>query len=159
VLSRADLPERPGHAGWPAPTPGAQSLGPYEASVAIMVHDADADDTRELIERFADDFLLPITGETLRSNIAPATFVGGLELDGDGLAFSAALPSRTGGWITLRCVNRRDRPTAGRWRLARPVQEARRARLDETTLLPLPVDGGVVAFTAEAREIVTILVR
>jgi alpha-mannosidase len=24
-LSRNDLPERPGHAGWPAPVPGAQS--------------------------------------------------------------------------------------------------------------------------------------
>ena len=158
-LSRADLPERPGHAGWPASTPGAQSLGPYAASFAIMLHGADADATRALIEHFAEDVLLPITGETLRSNIAPATRVGGLELGGDGLAFSAALPARADGWITLRCVNRRDQPTTGHWRLARSINEARRARLDETTLLPLPVDGDTVAFIAEPREIVTILVR
>ena len=31
-LSRNDLAERPGHAGWPAPTPGAQCLGEFAAS-------------------------------------------------------------------------------------------------------------------------------
>ncbi len=28
-LSRDDLPERPGHAGWPTPTPAGQCLGPF----------------------------------------------------------------------------------------------------------------------------------
>ncbi len=158
-LSRADLPERPGHAGWPAPTPGAQALGPYEAGLAVMMHGGESDATRDAIEQFAEDALLPITGETLRSNITPSTLAGGLELEGDGLAFSAALPARADGWITLRCVNRRDHATTGRWRIARRIQEACRARLDETMRLPLAVDDGTVAFTAEPREIVTILVR
>ena len=37
-LSRNDLPERPGHAGWPAPTPAAQCLGPFQANFAVHLH-------------------------------------------------------------------------------------------------------------------------
>src|SRR5690606_10485667 len=37
-LSRADLAERPGHAGWPAPTPDAQSLGGFCALFGLLLH-------------------------------------------------------------------------------------------------------------------------
>src|SRR5262249_39566608 len=37
-LSKSDLPERPGHAGWPAPTPLAQCRGPFAANLALMFH-------------------------------------------------------------------------------------------------------------------------
>ena len=158
-LSRADLPERPGHAGWPAPTPNAQAIGPYSARLAVAMHGADDWRTREQIERLADDILLPIRGETLRYDVDAPHRAGGLELDGEGLAFSAALPARAGGWTVLRCVNRRDVPTRGRWRFGRPISEAVRARLDESPETPLAVDGDGVAFGATAHEIVTILVR
>jgi hypothetical protein len=85
-----------------------------------------------------------------------------LALEGDGLAFSAAKPAQRGGWIALRCVNRRDETVRGQWRLSRPVEEAHRARLDETGGAPLEVlgeDRTVVAFEAAPYEIVTILVR
>jgi alpha-mannosidase len=158
-LSRHDLPERPGHAGWPASTPGAQSRGPYEARFAIALHGPDRPEQREAVERLADDVLLPITGETLRSNLDEPHVAGGLELEGAGLAFSAATPAQRDGWIVLRCVNRRDEPVQGRWLLRQPVAEAARARLDETPLGPLAIDGMVIAFEAQPREIVTILVR
>ncbi len=93
---------------------GPRQLRMRSASV-LMKHDfafralgPDADGVRAEIERLADDVLLPITARTLRSNVGEATEVGGLELVGDGLAFSAALPSRDAEWITLRCVNQRD---------------------------------------------------
>ena len=66
-LSRNDLPERPGHAGWPAPTPGAQSLGPFNARFALMLHGARSPAVIDAIERTADDVLLPLEGTTLRS--------------------------------------------------------------------------------------------
>jgi alpha-mannosidase len=66
VLSRPDLPERPGHAGWPAETPLAQSIGPYEAELAIALHGPDSPEQRDVVERMADDVLLPLVGETLR---------------------------------------------------------------------------------------------
>jgi mannosylglycerate hydrolase len=158
-LSRADLPERPGHAGWPASTPGAQCIGPYEARFALQLFGADSPDVREEIEHFAEDILLPITGETLRSNLLEPVRSGGLELHGAGLAFSAAAPARGEGWIVLRCVNQRTSSVEGSWRVGRGIAEAVRARLDETPLETLSVAENVVRFTAASLEIVTILVR
>lgn len=159
ALSRADLPERPGHAGWPSPTPLAQSIGPYAARLAIAMHAADEVRTRELIERLADDVLLPIRGETLRYELLEPHRAAGLELHGDGLAFSAALPARTSGWTVLRCVNRSDRAAPGEWRVGRPLTEAVLARLDETPGQAISVSDDVVRFEAAPHEIVTILVR
>ena len=158
-LSRHDLPERPGHAGWPAPTPGAQSLGPFSARLAIALHGADSPAQRDTIERLADDVLLPIVGETLRSNLADESEGAGLELEGDGLVFSAAAPAQREGWTMLRCVNRRARRVRGGWRLYRPVTEAVRAGLDETPLAPLAVAERSIVFDAEPYEIVTVLLR
>ncbi|MEO8621134.1 MAG: glycoside hydrolase family 38 C-terminal domain-containing protein [bacterium] len=158
-LSRTDLPERPGHAGWPASTPGAQSIGHYEARFALQLVGADSPDVRDKIEQFADDVLLPISGETLRSNLLPLTRAAGLALSGAGLMFSAAMPARRDGWIVLRCVNHRATSVHGAWHVGREITEAVRARLDETPLEALTVAANVVRFTAEPFAIFTILVR
>jgi hypothetical protein len=123
------------------------------------MHGGDDWRTRDRVERLADDVLLPLRGETLRYNLAEAHRAGGLELEGDGLAFSAALPARAPGWVVLRCVNRRGEATRGQWRLGRPIAEALRARLDETAGTPMAVRDGAVEFDAAPHEIVTILVR
>lgn len=158
-LSRADLPERPGNAGWPAPTPGAQAIGPWQARLAFAMHDGDDWRTRELIEQLADDVLLPLRGETLRYNLHDPHRAGGLELCGGGLTFSAACPAQQDGWIALRCVNFRDQTVRGRWKVGRSVTSALRARLDETPLSELQVSEDGVEFEAAPHEIVTILVR
>jgi alpha-mannosidase len=159
ALSRHDLPERPGHAGWPAETPLAQSLGPYHASFALAMHGPDNPEQRDDVERMADDVLLPLVGRTLRSNLLESHAVGGLELIGAGLAFSAAMPAREPGWVVLRCVNRRDAEVHGAWRAARPIAEASLARIDETPLSALAVEHDVVRFSAPSRAVVTVLVR
>jgi len=159
VLSRHDLPERPGHAGWPADTPGAQSIGPFAARLALALHGPDTPAQRDAVERLADDVLLPLTGETLRSSLGEPQERFGLELRGDGLAFSAAAPAQREGWTMLRCVNRRDVAVRGRWTIGRPIAEATRARLDETPLDTLTIDGHSVVFEAAPREIVTVLLR
>ena len=160
MLSRNDLPERRGHAGWPEETPWAQSPGPFEARFAYMPHGGVRDrGTVDLIERIADDVLLPLTGATLRSALTVPPPTTGVELEGEGLAFSAAKDSEDGRWMVLRCVNLLDEARAGAWLLGFPVHEARRARLDEMPGESLDVTEGHVAFTAAPREIVTILVR
>lgn len=159
TLSRHDLPERPGHAGWPADTPLAQSIGPYHAELALALHGPDTAAQRDHVERLADDVLLPLTGRTLRSYVGEPGMAGGLELEGEGLAFSAAMPARAAGWIVLRCVNRFDRDVQGRWRTRRPIAEAQLARLDETPLEAVAAESDSVAFTAPPHAIVTILVR
>jgi alpha-mannosidase len=159
ALSRCDLPERPGHAGWPADTPGAQSIGPFAARFALALHGPDGDEVRDRIERLSDDVLMPIVGETLRADHGEPRRLGGIELSGEGLVFSAASPAQLDGWLMLRCVNRRDTRVNGQWRVGREIAEARLARLDETPSSALSVDDGVIAFPAAPHEIVTVLAR
>ena len=157
-LSRNDLPERPGHAGWPSPTPEAQNIGPFEAELAVMLHGPRSDATIDLIERTADDVLHPITGETLRS-AHTVTDHDGVALTGTGLAFSCMKESEDGASLVLRCVNLLDKESAGHWLLPMQPKEAWLARLDETRVTPLQVDGRDLPFLAPPRGIVTILAR
>ena len=158
-LSRNDLPERPGHAGWPVATPEAQMLGPFAAELALFPHGARSAETIDLVERTADDVLLPLTGTTLRSAIADYSATPGLELDGEGLAFSSAKESEDGEWLVLRCVNLTDKRVHGAWRLPFEPNEARLARLDETPLGAAGVTGREVMFAAGPHAAVTLLVR
>lgn len=158
-LSRADIPERPGHAGWPAPVPAAQCQGAFGADLALMLHGACSATTVDAIERAADDILLPLTGATLRSALSRPGAVQGIALDGAGLAFSCAKESEDGEWLVLRCVNLLEEARAGAWRLGAPIRDARLARLDETAVSPAIVEGDRVTFDAPPRGVVTLLVR
>jgi len=159
ALSRNDLPERPGHAGWPAPTPGAQTLGPYRAGFALLPHGSVADDAILAIERAAEDVLLPLVGTTLRSAMHTLEPVAGLSLSGEGLRFLACKESEDGEWTVLRCVNVTSRTVTGSWQCAWPVREARRSRLDERAGEPLPVRDGVLEIALSPSEVSTVLVR
>jgi len=158
-LSRSDIVERPGHAGWPAATPDAQCLGPFDAEVAVMLHGPRTEAVIDEVERASDDVLFPLTGETLRSALHIPPPVHGVALEGIGLSFSSAKESESGEWLVLRCVNRLDKESAGSWRLGRAVREAHLARLDETVLTPLGASGDKIPFLAPPRGVVTILVR
>ena len=160
-LSRNDLTERPGHAGWPVDTPEAQSIGPFEARFGLLVHGVRTPATLDEIEREADRFLLPLRGFTHRSAAHQPTQVVGPELTGTGLAFSAMKQSEDGEWLVLRCVNLSDREQKGRWTLPRPIREAKLGRLDETPLTDIAIgeNQSVVEFSASSRAVVTILVR
>ncbi len=158
-LSRGDLPERPGHAGWPTPTPGAQCHGPFRGEFAVMLHGARDDAMAATIERVADDVLLPLTGASLRSALRDPGLVSGIALEGTGLACAAITTSSDGTWLVLRCVNVTNVVQHGAWRLPTPLHEARLARLDETPREALATQGGAIAFTAGPRAVVTILAR
>lgn len=158
-LSRNDLPERPGHAGWPVPTPAAQCPGRFRAEFAIFPHGAGEDALVE-IERVADDVLLPVRGTTLRSATRPLDAVAGLTLEGHGLRFLACKPSEDGQWTVLRCVNITAEPADGAWRCSWAVREARKARLDEHPEESVVVrEGGIVDLHVAPRAVATVLVR
>ena len=158
-LSRNDLPERPGHAGWPSPTPKAQCLGPFAGSFAVMLHGRRDASTIDAIERTADDVLCPLSGTTIRSSLRCPDPVHGVELHGAGLAFSSLKESENGEWLALRCVNLLDDAVDGSWTVPFDIVDAKLARLDETIVETVAISGRRVNFRAAPRGIVTILVR
>jgi hypothetical protein len=159
ALSRKNLPERPGHAGWPAPTPKAQSLGPFAANLALLLHGARDNDSIDQIERAADDALLPLEGRTIRASGKVSFGALGVELRGTGLAFSSLKESEDTEWFVARCVNLVDTAVAGSWRFGVPVREAYLARLDETPGARLPITADSISFHVPPRGTSTILVR
>ena len=158
-MSRRDIPERPGHAGWPEATPLAQSRGPFEAKFALMMLPKNRDAAIAQLEAAADDFLLPLTADTWRGVATELSSFAGLTLEGDGLSFSAAKRSEDGQWLVLRCVNQRSASVDGVWHLPRAVAEARLSQLDETPGDPIPFDRTQIRFTALPFAVVTLLVR
>jgi alpha-mannosidase len=158
-LSREDLPTRPGHAGWPTATPGAQCLGRERLQLALAAV------TSEEIERGAplaglwEDAFLPPRAIWLRQAIRldfPATEI---RLEGEGLVFSSLKPAAAGDGIVLRCYNATGALVGGRVELGAPVSAAARVRADESEPTPLPLGrGGLsVRFDAGPHEIVTLL--
>jgi alpha-mannosidase len=159
-LSREDMPERPGHAGWPTPTPEAQCLGPFRARLGVHLHAARGLDELADIERAAERFHAPPLAVMRRSLLAVPAPVAGPELLGDGLVFSAMKPAEAGPGIVLRCYNALAAPVAGAWRLPSRARSAQLARLDESPLAPLEVAAdGRVPFEAGPRAVVTVLLR
>jgi hypothetical protein len=135
-LSRANLPERPGHAGWPARVPAAQGPGRFRATLAIAPHDAfDA----AMLDALADDVLLPLVGHTWRDapprdvDGAPVVLPGFTFESGGGVVARAVKPADAGDGIILRCVNLDDASRAARWRVPWPGVQARLVRLDESS--------------------------
>jgi len=157
-LSRGNLRNRPGHAGWPVATPDAQCLGPFRAELAVAYLGKD-DPVRG--EEFADEFLAPLAGMMYRTGIDVPATVPGPELSGDGLAFRILKPREDGVGVVVRCVNVTGRRRRGVLRWPTPVTHGFRARLDETLLEELPIakDRRTIRFVVEPRAIMTIVVE
>ncbi|MGV3711056.1 MAG: hypothetical protein ACO1Q7_19695 [Gemmatimonas sp.] len=177
-LSRNDLPERPGHAGWPARIPLAQCAGPFAAQFALQLHGGWNQQTRDAIENASDDFLLPLVGTTMRDLERTSLEIDGPQLEGAALRFSAALLADDGDGIVLRCYNDSDSAQQGRWvipagktdALREPAESAAsithdqqfefaEARMDETVLSEWRMLRNAIEFTAGPRAIVTHRVR
>ncbi|HVH68469.1 MAG TPA: glycosyl hydrolase-related protein [Gemmatimonadales bacterium] len=159
-LSRGDLPTRPGHAGWPTPTPLAQCLGVSRVELAVVPVSQAEVERGDVLPGWWEDAFLPVSGVWLRDagNLTVAAVDVGLE--GSGLVLSAVKPAQQGSPLVLRCYNATGRKTAGAWRLGESVKSAHRVRADERESLALVLEGRgkTVRFVAEPYEIVTILV-
>jgi alpha-mannosidase len=153
-LSRVDLPERPGHAGWPVPVPGAQSHGPFAAVFALALHALPTPGTLAHIEAMADDVLAPMTGVTIAPGAANQR-VAGLSLEGQALGFLTCKRSEDGDAIIVRCVNLGGTAAVGAWHLP-GLARAWLARLDETPLGALPVREDRVRFLMPPHAVSTI---
>jgi alpha-mannosidase len=131
-LSRATLAERPGHAGWPSRTPGAQ--GPRRSRARFAVAPIGTF-SAGWANTLAEDVLLPLVGHTWRDApaAAPAT-VSGLTLEAATEVVALAVkPADDGLGLIARCVNWSDAPQAAVWRAPWPDVRATHVRLDETS--------------------------
>jgi alpha-mannosidase len=159
-MSREDMPERPGHAGWPTPTPDAQCLGPFRARLGVFPVEEPELDARERIERTAERFHARPLALMRRSLLAIPEPVAGPTLVGEGLVFSTMKPAESGKGVVLRCYNALAAEAGGEWRIPWPVTSAELARLDETPLSALEVTtAGVIRFDAPPRAVVTHVLR
>ncbi|MGH7645554.1 MAG: glycoside hydrolase family 38 C-terminal domain-containing protein, partial [Gemmatimonadales bacterium] len=161
-LSRGDLPTRPGHAGWPTPTPLAQCAGRDRIELAVIpLADAAARRGDVLMQRWEEVFL-PLRGAWLRDAVAVRPAPAGITLEGAGLVLSTVKPARagTGGGMILRCYNATSERTTGAWRFTDGARAAHRVRADEreSTSLPLEDRGRTLRFEAGPHEIVTTLI-
>lgn len=120
-LSRPDLPERPGHAGWPAAIPMAQAQGRVAARLALWLHGPHAPGLWQALGEQADELLLPLVGTAWRDPLPAAHASGwalaGPALEGEGLEASAVTVTEDGAAIVLRAVNLTDAVARGAWRL------------------------------------------
>ncbi len=162
-LSRNDLPERPGHAGWPTAIPGAQEPGAHRIEWALASLDPALLDHPDRIERLWEDAFLPLEPVFVREFTGPGAMgkAGqGVELRGDGLVFSAAKPAESGPGIVLRCYNAMDHDVDGEWVTGHPVRRATQLRADETGIGALSIRRRRnVPFSAAPRQIVSVLVE
>jgi len=133
-LSRSDLPERPGHAGWPSRIPHAQSIGRFRARVALLLHGPWSDATHDLIDTEAEGVLTPLVGESWRELHSTTPEVIGPELEGDGLRASAICLGDDGNSVVLRAQNVRGATSLGAWLLPHGRWRARPCRMDGTPL-------------------------
>ncbi len=162
-LSRDTLTTRPGHAGWPTPTPGAQCRGTTIVELAVALVTADDLAEPDRLEQAWEDAFLPVRAWWLRDYTptgAEGSHTQGIALEGAGLVFSACQLAEDGRSMILRCWNALDRPTSGHWRSERPVLGASRIRADGAPLEDIVVtpDGHRLGVEAWPHEIVTVLV-
>ena len=157
-LSRATLAERPGHAGWPVPTPDAQCPGPFSGEFAIAWHAGDTPATRAAIVDLVDDVLLPLAGDTQRDLLTLPPPITGVALEGDGLAFSSLKESDDGAYVVARCVNVTGKQVRGAWVLPHVAATAHEARLDETPIGALSLDKTRIPIVVPPHGIHTVLI-
>jgi alpha-mannosidase len=161
-LSRDDLPTRPGHAGWPAPTPLAQCLGPDRLQLAILpVETADHRAVSGLAEEWEDVFLPP-RALWLRQATPLSVPACDIRLEGKGLVFSSVKPPEQGDGLVLRCWNARADAVSGAWRFGRAVARAFQVRADERAVVGelAPAQGGhTVPLLVEPHGIATVRVE
>src|SRR5882762_5003083 len=161
-LSRADLPTRPGHAGWPTAIPAAQCLGATRIDVATAPVSAGEVERGDVLPQLWEEAFLPLHALWLRDAGAGALTPApvNITLEGSGLVFSSLKPAQVGSPMVLRCYNATSRKVSGAWRFGNGVKTAHRVRADEREAVALVLEqrGNLIRFVAEPHEIVSILV-
>jgi alpha-mannosidase len=162
VLSLSELPERPGHAGWPQPTPDAQEPGTHVIHLAVTPVGEEALARPDLVQELWEAAFLPVQSRFYRRYCGPSDSPPrvGWKLEGEGLVLSAVKPADTGPGLILRCCNLTGTATAGRWISTEALTGAWLVQADETLPeeLSLEDDGRAIRFAVGPHQIITLKV-
>jgi mannosylglycerate hydrolase len=156
-MSRNHHPWREEPAGPELPTPAAQCLGPWTASLAVYPHPGrwHQDRVLEQMERYQHDLLAaPGTGPPAAGRTA-ALEDAGLTVEGDGVVLSAL--RRRGDWLELRLVCQHPTPVTAT--IGGGLTAAQEADLLGRPGTTLPLSGGTLRLDLAAWEIRTVHLR
>ncbi|MEM3658366.1 MAG: glycoside hydrolase family 38 C-terminal domain-containing protein [Candidatus Hadarchaeum sp.] len=151
-LSRDDLHARKGHAGPPLPTPGAQCDGTHVFNYALYSYKGAWYSSGLLTAALA--FLAPPVGLELPS--LPLTKRSFISLDREEIVMSACKPAEDGRGIVVRFYNACGKSVQVRIRVELPVKEVWLVRLDETHVVPIRSDSGVIELMFDRWQIKTL---
>src|SRR5207247_9622888 len=104
-LSRAELPARPGHAGWPMPTPLAQCPGTSRVELAVAPVSEAEIERGDVIPSLWEDVFVPLGGFWVRDAVELAAAPVEIGLEVGGLVVSARRAGPGGAPLVLRCYN------------------------------------------------------
>jgi alpha-mannosidase len=136
LISRNDNPFREDPAGPEVPVPGAQLVGPWTFSFAVLPHAGSWSEADVL--RAAESYRLPFLTAAGRGDPAGATReVAGLAIEGDGVVLSAL--RRRDDWLEVRLVAQTAHATTARLN-GRPIRAAHDVDLLGRRLDELAVD-------------------
>lgn len=141
-LSRDELASRPGHAGWPVATPGAQCLG--RTRIAFALAPATSNDLLrgDVLPAHWEDAFVPVQATWLRDATTLAPPAGGIELEGEGIVLSTIKPAEESSGMVIRLYNATSRLVSGTLRFGTNPASVMRIRADERDPKPLVLTGG-----------------
>ena len=139
-LSKGDLLTRPGHAGPELPTPDAQCPGPQAFELAVIPHSGAWDEAG--VHKAALEWAVPALAheDIPHGGDLPPEF-SLLEVEGDPLVFSAMKRGEDGRSLVLRIHNPSPRSVKARLSVRWGRFRVWRARMDETPLEELGLNG------------------
>jgi mannosylglycerate hydrolase len=152
-LSRDDLATRKGGAGPLVETPGGQERGPQHFELSLVPFEADLLDAIPLAEAFQAG-LRAVTTPQHAGHLPPAASL--LALDPACMQLTAIKAAEAGSGLIVRAVNLSAHTVTATLTSHLPIRHASRARLDETPLEDLVVEGrGIVRTSAGPHAVVT----
>ena len=141
-LSRNDHRSRPGHAGWPVRTPGAQCLGKTRIAFALVPVTAGDLQRGEVLPAHWEDAFVPIQATWFRDATTLVPPTGSLELEGEGIVLSTIKPAEESAGLVVRLYNATSRLASGTLRFGANPASVMRIRADERDPKPLVLTGG-----------------
>jgi alpha-mannosidase len=161
LLAGEDLLTRPGgKAGWHSETPDAQCQGTHTFRYAVLPLHTSWEESLAEVNQASETFHLPLLCVRRKDAALPPLRGSFCSIDNPRVVFSALKDAEEGEGIVLRCYNPSEKEERAAVRFSGAVRQAWQARLDETPVSQLTLQGdNEVPLALKPGEVVTLLVK